>query len=272
MPPTERAILSSGDSAGDFLPGVRLGCLLMRNQLCPPIRCSGWLCAPNPMVKVHLRPSSALGGAVAWRTALTHPARADKLIVVEGRLPEQSAIGTRRDSPVSRPLLMHTLSPSLVEQSLHNVFGDPGRITPEVIDRAMAINQREGNRLAVIERFRQRQPGSQRIDDDSLADRIAELKLPTLIIWGGRDRLVPKGDAGRFHRDIAGSVLVMFDDLGHVPEQEDQRARSRPGRSFSDLLERVVTTGAHTSAAAAAGVPGSTVARTLQDASSNLHP
>jgi pimeloyl-ACP methyl ester carboxylesterase len=60
-----------------------------------------------------------------------------------------------------------------------------------------------------------------------MADHIPDLKLPTLIIWGGRDRLIPPSDAQRFHRDIAGSKLVIFDDLGHAPEEED------PGRSVA---------------------------------------
>jgi pimeloyl-ACP methyl ester carboxylesterase len=47
------------------------------------------------------------------------------------------------------------------------------------------------------------------------------LTLPTLILWGGRDRLIPPGDAEHFHRDIAGSTLVMLSDLGHAPEEED---------------------------------------------------
>ncbi len=45
--------------------------------------------------------------------------------------------------------------------------------------------------------------------------------MPTLILWGGRDRLIPPEDAERFHREIAGSTLVMFEDLGHAPEEED---------------------------------------------------
>ena len=44
---------------------------------------------------------------------------------------------------------------------------------------------------------------------------------PTLIVWGGRDRLIPPSAAHRFHRDIANSTLVMFDDLGHMPQEED---------------------------------------------------
>ena len=56
---------------------------------------------------------------------------------------------------------------------------------------------------------------------DPLAQRIAELKLPTLIIWGGRDRLIPPDTAERFHHDIAGSSMVIFDELGHMPQEED---------------------------------------------------
>jgi len=162
---------------------------------------------------------NSLGGAVAWRAALAHPARVEKLILVDAggypAHPRSVPIGFRlAGMPVINLLLTHTLPRSLVEQGLHNVFGDPGRVTPEMVERAIAINQREGNRRALIDRFRQRQAGN-------LAHRIPELTLPTLIIWGGRDRLIPPDDAERFHRDIAGSTLAIFDELGHAPEEED---------------------------------------------------
>ena len=76
-----------------------------------------------------------------------------------------------------------------------------------------------GNREALIER------GRQWLQPRKLGHRIAELKLPTLIIWGRRDGLIPPENAERFHRDIAGSTMVIFDDLGHMP-QEEQPART----------------------------------------------
>lgn len=169
---------------------------------------------------------NSLGGAVAWRTALAHPDRVDKLILVDAggypSKPESMPIGFRlAQLPVISALLTHTLPRSLVEQGLHNVFGDPRRVTPEMVERAVAMNQREGNRRALVERFRQRSSEARRMADATLAGRIAELKLPTLIVWGGRDRLIPPADGERFHRDIEGSVLAIFDDLGHAPEEED---------------------------------------------------
>jgi pimeloyl-ACP methyl ester carboxylesterase len=162
---------------------------------------------------------NSLGGAVAWRMALAHPSRVDKLILVDaGGYPSHSTaipLGFRlARMPVVSWLLQRTLPRFLVVQGMRNVFGDPAKVTPEMVDRAVELTQREGNRRAFIERARQRSSAS-------LAHRIPELKLPTLVMWGGRDRLIPPGDAERFHRDIAGSTLAMFDDLGHAPEEED---------------------------------------------------
>jgi pimeloyl-ACP methyl ester carboxylesterase len=162
---------------------------------------------------------NSLGGAVAWRTALAHPSRVDKLILVDaGGYPSHSTsipLGFRlARMPVVSWLLQNTLPRFLVVQGMRNVFGDPAKVTPEMVDRAVELTQREGNRRAFIERARQRSSAS-------LAPRIPELKLPTLVMWGGRDRLIPPDDAEHFHRDIAGSTLAMFDDLGHAPEEED---------------------------------------------------
>jgi pimeloyl-ACP methyl ester carboxylesterase len=162
---------------------------------------------------------NSLGGAVAWRTALAHPSRVDKLILVDaGGYPSHSTsipLGFRlARMPVVSWLLQNTLPRFLVVQGMRDVFGDPAKVTPEMVDRAVELTQREGNRRAFIERARQRSSAS-------LAPRIPELRLPTLVMWGGRDRLIPPDDAERFHRDIAGSTLAMFDDLGHAPEEED---------------------------------------------------
>jgi pimeloyl-ACP methyl ester carboxylesterase len=176
---------------------------------------------------------NSLGGAVAWRAALAEPARVKKLILVDaGGYPFHSTsqpIGFRLlRIPGVNWLLQHTLPRFLVEQGARNVFGDPNRVKPEMIERSIELTQRQGNRRALIERVSQR-------PTQSLAHRIPELKLPTLIIWGGRDRLLPPDDAERFHRDIAGSTLVIFDDLGHAPEEEDPERTVVPVKRFLGL-------------------------------------
>jgi len=177
---------------------------------------------------------NSLGGAVSWRMALAHPARVEKLILVDaGGYPAHSTsipIGFRlARMPVVNWLLQQTLPRSLVVQGMRNVFGDPRRVTPEMVDRAIELTQRAGNRRALIERFRQRQQSG------LLTERIRELTLPTLVLWGGRDRLIPPDDAERFHRDIAGSQLVVFDDLGHAPEEEDPARTVKAVQQFLGL-------------------------------------
>ena len=55
------------------------------------------------------------------------------------------------------------------------------------------------------------------------------LHVPTLILWGARDRWIPPADAERFHKDISGSQLIMYPELGHIPMEED------PERTAADV-------------------------------------
>jgi pimeloyl-ACP methyl ester carboxylesterase len=61
---------------------------------------------------------------------------------------------------------------------------------------------------------------------------IARIRVPTLILWGMRDRLIPPDNADRFARDIAGSRVLRFDALGHVPHEEDPAATVAPVLAF----------------------------------------
>jgi pimeloyl-ACP methyl ester carboxylesterase len=112
-------------------------------------------------------------------------------------------------------MVRNTFPPGLVGQGLRNVFGDASKVTRELMVRTRELTLREGNRRALIAR------GRQWLQPSTDSHRIAELKLPTLIIWGGRDGLIPPDTAERFHHDIAGSTMVIFDDLGHMPQEED---------------------------------------------------
>ena len=44
--------------------------------------------------------------------------------------------------------------------------------------------------------------------------------LPTLIVWGRRDDIIPVAHAQAAHEAIPGSRLVILDDVGHFPHLE----------------------------------------------------
>ena len=110
-------------------------------------------------------------------------------------------------------MLGPVLPRAIVEKSVANVYGDSTKVTPELVDRYFDLTTRAGNRQALVQRFKQTQPGA-------LAARVVELKLPTLIIWGGKDHLIPSELGTRFNKEITDSQLIVFPELGHVPQEE----------------------------------------------------
>jgi pimeloyl-ACP methyl ester carboxylesterase len=176
---------------------------------------------------------NSLGGEVAWRVAAMAPARVDRLILVDATgyafEPEHIPAGFQLARVHGLNRLGEFLTPrSVVEDSVRDVYGDPSRVTGALVDRYFEMMMREGNRHALNLRM-------EVIASDLAPERVKALKLPTLILWGGKDRLVPPVNARHFHTDIAGSQLVVFPGLGHVPHEEDAAATIVPVRAFLGL-------------------------------------
>jgi pimeloyl-ACP methyl ester carboxylesterase len=178
---------------------------------------------------------NSLGGEVAWRVASLAPERARRLVLVDASgyelQPETVPIGFRLAAlPVASRVFEWLLPRGVVEASVREVYGDPAKVTSVLVDRYFETTLREGNRRALVQRF-EAMALEQRSVDTQIA-RIRALKLPTLIVWGARDRLIPLAQGRRFERDIAGSRLVVFDMLGHVPQEEDPAATVDALRAF----------------------------------------
>lgn len=161
---------------------------------------------------------NSLGGQIAWETAHALPARVERLILVDSGgyafVPKSLPVGFQiARMPVLRNLMAYTLPRGIVQNSIENVYGDPSLVQPALIDRYYDLTLRAGNRNAL----------SYRLDQGYVSDeaKIKSLKLPTLILWGAKDRLIPPESGQNFARDIAGSKLVMFEALGHVPHEEN---------------------------------------------------
>ncbi len=62
------------------------------------------------------------------------------------------------------------------------------------------------------------------IPDKGLKKRIHRVKAPTLLIWGGEDRLVPPIYAEDFLRHIPGARIETVEKAGHAPHLEQPAA------------------------------------------------
>ncbi len=162
---------------------------------------------------------NSLGGEVAWRIAAAAPQRVAALVLVDaagyplagGSIPLGWQIARL---PVLGHVTEHLLPRPLVVQGLTTVYGDPAKITDALVDRYFELTLRSGNRAALVQR-------AQHWSRDEGVAKVEGVTAPTLILWGGRDHIIPPALGRRFEADIPGSRLIVFDDLGHVPQEED---------------------------------------------------
>lgn len=165
---------------------------------------------------------NSLGGEISWHVAAAAPQRVVQLILVDAagfkRLPTGLPLGFILAAGFERFGLgwmsARTLPRGVVESSTRFVYGDAKRIAPGLNQRYFELQLRAGNRRALGQRLSQHNMGRD-------VDQLARLTMPTLIIWGGRDRIFSVGQGKGFHSAIKGSQFVVFDDLGHVPHEED---------------------------------------------------
>ena len=173
---------------------------------------------------------NSLGGEVAWRMAAMAPQRVASLVLVDAAgpafTPESVPLGFRiARIPVLNRIGEYALPRAVVAEGVANVYADPSRIKPELVDRYFELTLRQGNRRAL----RQRMQG---LVNGEHAERIATLQQPTLILWGAQDRLIPPAIGREFQRLIKGSQLVVLEGLGHVPQEENAARSVLPVKAF----------------------------------------
>lgn len=162
---------------------------------------------------------NSFGGAIAWHEALIQPLRINKLILIDAvgypDRPKSIPIGFRiAKIPLLNKVMEYTLPRNMVDSSVKSVYSDPSKVTPELVDRYYELTLRAGNRHALVQRFRQAPNGND-------FDQIKSITQPTLILWGQNDYLIPVVFAHQFNKDIRDSQLVILENLGHVPHEEN---------------------------------------------------
>ena len=171
---------------------------------------------------------NSLGGAIATQYAIYQPAKVRGLVLVDAAgLPPakktKGAIGFKlAQMPVINQLLTKITPRVLVKKSLQDAYGDIGKVTDSLTTQYFDMLTREGNRKALVDRMRQ---GWQVTDGNFLT----KVEAPTLIVWGSKDRLIPVENAALFQQKIKNSQVHIWDNLGHVPMEEDPVA-------FSDIV------------------------------------
>lgn len=95
-------------------------------------------------------------------------------------------------------------------------YYDDQKITADAIEAYSRPLHAPGARHALLETARQIIPS----DLDALTKRYAQLTVPTLIIWGANDSMVPLSIGARMSRDIPEAIFAVIPKTGHIPQEE----------------------------------------------------
>lgn len=176
---------------------------------------------------VHLVGTS-MGAHSAVAFALQWPGRAARMVLASGGTGGRSNFHPALPEGV-RAMLDFYQEPTAARMRsfLECVVFDSSALTPEMAQQklaaAMACPQHLENFVASLRRYP--------TQFGDVTHRLAEITLPTLVIWGSEDRVVPLDIGLQIAQRIPGADLQMLGRCGHVPHLE------RP-RDFIHLLTR----------------------------------
>jgi pimeloyl-ACP methyl ester carboxylesterase len=151
----------------------------------------------------------SLGG---WISALYvleaaggHLVPVEKLVLVD-------AAGLKQDRPIP------DLNPSTLagmRKLMEGVFYDTSWLSDDMVRRIFADKLAKNDGYTIHSLLSNPALGGERMDD-----KLANIHVPTLVVWGKQDALLPIVSGERYAAGIAGAKLVSVDNCGHVPPVE----------------------------------------------------
>jgi len=152
----------------------------------------------------------SLGG---WISALyavelgdgAHLIPAEKLVLVD-------AAGLKQDAPIPN---LNPSSLATMRGLMEAVFYDTSWLNDDALRKIFTDKLSAHDGYTVRSLMVNPALATERLDD-----RLGKIKMPTLVVWGRQDKLLPITSGERYAAGIAGAKLVSFDQCGHVPPIE----------------------------------------------------
>ena len=180
---------------------------------------------------------NSMGGFIATEVAITDPDRVDELVLVSAagitwaRARREPAVMIGRIGRAAAPFALKMQMSGIRRRRLRHrafrgIFFDPSSLRREILwENVVPALKSPGYFDAITT-----------LVGYDIRHRLTEIEVPTLIVWGRNDRVVPVPAALSYRRRIGDNAeLEIFDRCGHLPQLE------RPTR-FNRLLERFMAT------------------------------
>jgi pimeloyl-ACP methyl ester carboxylesterase len=181
----------------------------------------------------------SLGGGIAMQFAYQFPERLDRLVLVDsGGLGEEVSIALRAATLPGAELVLPLLfsgvtrrAGRLLGQGLGKVGLRPTANTQGLVEGLDSLGDADARRAFVHTARSVIDPAGQRVD---ARDRLyLSRDVPTMLIWGDNDRIIPVEHGRRAHELMPGSRFDVFPGAGHFPFNDDP---DRFVRVLSDFI------------------------------------
>lgn len=170
--------------------------------------------------KLHLVGNS-LGGHLAQLYALKYPEKVSSMTLTGSSGLFENAMGSTFPKRGNY---------EFIKEKAQSIFYDPKTATKEIIDEVFdTVNDRtKAIRIVVTAKSAIR---------NNLEDKIRNIKIPTLLVWGKDDTITPLWVGQKFHDLLPNSDLEIFDKCGHAPMMEQPE---RFNTVLKHFLDRVI--------------------------------
>lgn len=164
--------------------------------------------------------ASSYGCAPAIQFAIDKKDRVDRLVLINsvgypgGRHALERLLRIGGVAAMARVALRRTrLGSALFKSRLRQSYATTGALSEQMAETYFELFLRDGGPKSFLQTLKQ-------FDEAKLAAALPAILQPTLIVWGGRDRILPVANARRIHSDIPGAQLRIFPEAGHLPHEE----------------------------------------------------
>jgi pimeloyl-ACP methyl ester carboxylesterase len=177
---------------------------------------------------------NSMGGFISTEAVIEEPERFDRLVLIsaagisfaewEGRMFDATARIVKAAIPFfGGDRRVFWTRPRGRKLAFGRLFRNPNKLRPEILAEQVRPGlQAPGFSDALT-----------KIWGYDTRERLPEIEIPTMVVWGLKDQIVPVEGALGYHRLIPKSRLELFERTGHLPMLE------RPAR-FNPLLEEFI--------------------------------
>ncbi|MDT8859309.1 alpha/beta hydrolase [Alkalihalobacillus sp. MEB130] len=158
----------------------------------------------------------SMGGQIALYTAKRFPTKITKLILVcsSGYLkPAKKAHIYCSYIPFFRLAVERYIRRKDVKKSLENVFYNQSLINEEMMEEFARPLSEKDFYVSLIRLLRYR-------EGDLSSKELREIAVPTLIVWGEEDKVVPLAIGKRLVEDLPNAKLITYEKTGHLVTEE----------------------------------------------------